>query len=311
MIIDMSKMGVPVGGGQAPGAMPIDISVQFDIVQTVKSVDPDGAANVAQRAEGVAIKYGMNGQPIPMPANMAGGQQPVGPSFQMKVSPTGRVLERQGDPSPRAQGFMGGPDPSQIFGSGTLGLGMLLLPAEPVHVGQQWEEQVTTQIPLMLPGSPAAGAASTVTYKVTNTLKEIQGKGERQIAVIESRMEAGLPRAEGTAPQEGNPAGPGASGASHFSQTLTATHLFDLSGGELRTADRSTKLGMVLRMGFPGAAAGAAGSGVGVEGDFRMKVALVPDAPIGPAAGASKRAAPAKPPAAAKRPAKTGVRSRE
>src|SRR3712207_3866604 len=47
MNIDLSKMGLPPGAG-APGAMPVDMTMQLNLTQRVKSVAADGSATVEQ-----------------------------------------------------------------------------------------------------------------------------------------------------------------------------------------------------------------------------------------------------------------------
>ena len=54
MTMDLSKMGLPAGAGQPPATMPMDMAMQFDLVQRVKGVDADGSATVAQKIEAVA-----------------------------------------------------------------------------------------------------------------------------------------------------------------------------------------------------------------------------------------------------------------
>src|SRR5947208_231940 len=64
MTIDLSKMGLPAGAGQPPGSMPMDLSMQFDLVQKVKSVDAEGAATVSQTVDAMTMTYKMMGQNI-------------------------------------------------------------------------------------------------------------------------------------------------------------------------------------------------------------------------------------------------------
>jgi hypothetical protein len=153
MTIDMSKMGLPVGAGQAPAAMPMNLSMQFDLVQKVKSVDAEGTATVAQTLDGMGMTmklmgqnlvaktqngklvWTMNGQPYAAPPNAQAGPQVLGQTFEAKLASTGKVVELNGEINQQLKGLFGGQDISELFGAGLPGLGMLVLPAEPLQIG--------------------------------------------------------------------------------------------------------------------------------------------------------------------------------
>jgi hypothetical protein len=310
MTIDLSKMGLPTGAGQAPAAMPMDLSMQFDLVQKVKSVDADGTATVAQTLDAMQMNYKMmgqnvvmktqngklvftmNGQPMPAPPNAQGGAQVIGQTFEAKLAPTGKVTELKGELNQQLKGLFGGQDISELFGAGLPGLGMLVLPVEPLQIGQQWTNETSVTMPLPLPGAAGAGAvAPKIDYKIQYTLKEIQQKGARQVALIESRMEITMPHTDVPLPQGGNAPGGGTMSMDNYSQTVTGTHYFDVTDGAFRMADHNAKLGMQMKMNMPGAPGGGPTGAMGIDGSFNMKVSVIPNTP---AKVASAKAAAAK-----------------
>jgi len=233
---------------------------------------------------------------MPAPPNMQGGEGVIGQSFEAKLAPTGRVSELKGQLSQQLRGMFGGQDISQLFGSGLPGLGMLVLPTEPLQIGQQWTQETAVSLPL--PGNVAGEAGPKADYKIQYTLKEIQQKGTHQVALIDSRMEIALPHTEVPmpAPPGGNPPAQGGTmSMDNFSQTVSGTHSFDVTDGAFRTSDHTTKLGMQMQMSNPGAPAGAAPGTMGLDGSFNMKVSAGPDvAKPAPAKAAPAKAAPAK-----------------
>jgi hypothetical protein len=151
-------------------------------------------------------------------------------------------------------------------------------------------------LPVPIPGAAGAAGGPKVDYKIEYTLKDIQQKGTRQVALIESRMEIVMPHTDVPLPQ-GEAAPPGASmSMENYSQTVTGTHYFDVTDGAFRMADHQAKLGMQMKMNLAGAGAAPPTGAMGIDGSFSMKVAVVPDTPAkaAPAKAAPAKVAPAK-----------------
>jgi hypothetical protein len=195
------------------------------------------------------------------------------------------VAELKGELSQQLKGLFAGNDIGELFGAGLPGLGMLVLPEEPLQPGQQWTTDMSVTMPMPLPG--AAGAAGgnglKMDYKIQYTLKEIQQKGTRQVALIESKMEVAMPHTEVPLGQGANGAASGTMSMDNYSQTVTGTHYFDVTDGAYRMSDHTAKLGMQMLMSPPGAAADAPKGTMGFDGSFNMKVAVVPPTATKPA----------------------------
>ena len=90
-----------------------------------------------------------------------------------------------------------------------------------------------------------------VDYQIRNTLRELQQKGSRQIAVIDTKVEVAVPEMEVPVPKpaaEGAVPMPQSISMDNFSQSVTSTQFFDVARGELRMGDFITRLGMQMEM---------------------------------------------------------------
>jgi len=278
--------------------------MQFDLVQRIKSVDAEGTATVAQTLDGMGMNMKMmgqnvvaktqngklvwtrNGQPMPAPPNAQAAPQVIGQTFEAKLASTGKVVAMNGEINQQLKGLFGGQDISELFGTGLPGLGMLVLPVEPLQIGQQWTNETAVTLPLPIPGAGGGAGGPKIDYKIYYTLKDIQQKGSRQVALIESRMEIAMPHTDVPLPQGGNAPAGGTMSMENYSQTVSGTHYFDITEGAFQMADQQAKLGMQMKMNMAGAGAAAPTGAMGIDGSFKMKVAIVPDTPV--------KAAPAK-----------------
>jgi hypothetical protein len=197
----------------------------------------------------------LNGQPAPEGVGGPG----AGAAAAMQTSAT---IKR----GPR--GETSGPGGSTATAGQLLGgaaLSSSLLPDRPVKVGVSWE--TTQMVSPNVPGPAGAAApAPPIEVKFTHTLKELQKRNGNVHALIESV-------GSGTAPE-------GAAGSS-ASQSITGTSRFDLTRGVLAGGqyqiDLSVKAPIAALNG--GAAPGAAGQSVNIDGTLKMTLVEAPPAP--------------------------------
>jgi hypothetical protein len=281
MSMDLSRAAGP-GLGAGLGVMPVEVAMQFDVVRKVTSVAADGSAAIAQSVENATTTLKLNGQPLPM-GNLPAGQARAGETIQARLSPTGQVLSVQGGGNPAAPGMLGGGDLTRLFGAGAPGLELLVLPDRPMEVGEQWEDQVTLQMPLPIPGGLAGTGLPPTQRRRRHTLKEIRQQGARRIAVIDSTIDAEPPAPAVAPPPAGEGAGaPGPAGPP-LSHSVIGTHSFDVASGEYQSGESVTRFSVQVPMALVGAAGAASPPLVGVEGSFTMRVALQPPAAPKPA----------------------------
>jgi hypothetical protein len=307
-------LGLGPGGpaaGPAPGGMPMNLTMECDLVRTVKSVAADGSAVVEQRLDNAVMTnrmmgmemvwkaqngkttMTMNGQPVAMPATGMGADPLASQVLELRLASTGQVLELKTKSNQAAPPLAGGVDMAPgagmpmggLGGAGMAGfamaaLGGLILPAEPVTVGQHWSES-TTPAPPAPPGAPGGAPVPLMPIQRESTLKELRREGTRQIVVIESKMTMTTPGAEVAPPGQGSKSGPGPVRTEPSTQTNSGTYSFDVTGGVLQKSEQTTRMSM--RMALPGAPDAAPKPGSTMEVNYVTKLALLPDAAAGAA----------------------------
>ena len=149
--------------GQSGAAIPINMTMQMTMRQTVKSVRPaDGAAMLVTKIE--TLHMLQNGKEIAMPA---AEQSKMSQPFTQVMLPNGKIL------SIAMPGMAGMGVPGMDFSKNMFST-TAFLPAGPVKVGDQWSGAVETSM---------AGAQSSF----ASTLTGVDQKNGAILATIESK----------------------------------------------------------------------------------------------------------------------------
>lgn len=295
--------GLPEGAAGAPiaaGGFPMELQMAMEMTQRINSVAPDGTATVSQQLqtmnmtnkvmgqqmvakfEGGKFRMLMNGQPMQVPPGQgAGAPEQMGKPIEMKLSPRGQVLGLEGAGHEALRRMLQGSQLGQVFGAGTMGLGMLVLPEGPVKAGESWEDRQLLRLPVpAMPGGPPNGVE--LNYRVKNTLTRIEpaAGGAGRVAVITTDAEATMPETKIQAPAKANPPEAGlAMTMKEFKQTVNGAVRFDPDAGVLRDGDYKVNLSMKMEMPFPGAPGdeAAARPHMAMSGAVTLKVALLPE----------------------------------
>lgn len=288
--------GAPIGAG----GFPMEMEMTMEMHQRIKEVGADGTATVAQQLKSMnmtnkvmgqqmAMKFEggkfsmlMNGQPMALPPGQAANPgEAMGQTFDMKISRRGQVIGLEGAAREALAKMFQGAQVSQVFGAGTLGAGMLMLPETPIKVGGNWEDKQLVRMPAPGPPGGAGGAPIEANFQVRNTLSKIEPGtgGAGRLAVIATRAQTTLPEMKVAAPEKAAPEGGFAMTMRDFKQTVDGTVRFDPDAGVVRGGDYKVGLAMKMDMPFgapPGAGGGgAAKPGMSISGDLKMKVALL------------------------------------
>jgi hypothetical protein len=302
----MEGLPAPPGGGVPPGGFPMELQMTMDLVQRVKEVAPDGSATLTQQLETMNMtnkvmgqqmlskfengKFTMmmNGQPMQMPPGARGDSMNMaGKPVDLKITRRGQVLAVEGAGREALARMFQGTNLGQVFGAGTPGAGMTILPEAPVKVGQSWDDKQLVNLPVPLPGPP--GAAPTmlqINYAVQNTLARLEGEGADRVAVISTKADVTMPETKLSVPADPQkPEAPALALAFRdFNQKVDATIRFDPEAGLVRSGDYNVNLGMKMDLPFapPGGAAGGAKPQMAMDGKVTMKVALLPEGKAAP-----------------------------
>jgi hypothetical protein len=314
--------GLPGGGaGAAVGGagFPMEMEMTMEMHQQVKEIAADGTATVAQQLKSMTMnnkvmgqqmtaKFDggkftmlMNGQPMAMPPGQAAANpgEAMGRTAEMKINRRGQVSGLDGAAREALSRVLQGAQITHVFGPGTLGAGMIVLPEAPTRVGQNWEETQLLRLPA--PGMPAraekAGTPINVNYRVKNTLSKIEpaAGGSGRVAVIATSAETVMPENKVAPPPADAKGAPGgfAMTMRDFKQNVDGTVRFDPDAGLVRGGDYKVNLNMKMEMPFPGAPGGEGGAPaakpmMGMSGILTLKVALLPES------GGRATAAPAR-----------------
>ena len=217
--------------GQSGASIPINMTMQMVMRQTVKSVRPaDGAATISTRIESMHMLQ--NGKEVATPAD---AQAKMSQPFTQVMLPNGKVL------SMTVPGMAGMGAPGMDFGKNMFSA-TALLPAGPVKIGDQWSGAIE---------AAAAGAQSTfnatligVDQKNGTTLATVESK---TTGTIDKSLSAGMPA---TMKMSGTVSG-------------TGTQVFDTTAGATQSATGTNDMDMTMT--FPRSANGEAPAGMPSE----------------------------------------------
>ncbi len=170
-------MDMLMQSGQTGAGIPINMTMQIVLRQTVKSIRPaDGAATLVIQIESLHMLRG--GQPVPLPdAQAAKMKQP----FTQVMLPTGKILSVE---SPALNGLG---SPGMDFSKGMFG-SIMTLPDGPVKVGDTWSGSGAA--PMIGFDIASASALADVSSASGATLATIDSK---QTGTIEKTITQGTP----------------------------------------------------------------------------------------------------------------------
>ena len=257
---------IPMPEAQMPGQVPVDMVIQGEGAAKVLRVDEAGAGRLSIKADSMSLKMNMFGQKLEMSLKggkyvvkqdgeqVEAGKIPLAPAgekipfvqepIEVKLSPRGQVLD------------LVIPGLEEVMATMMQGLSLedlmkqqVLLPEEPLTVGQTWGESKTEMVP---------GLNAPVTYDVKATLRQIEAwSGERKIANLRveattsahdidlsQMMQMPLEMQQGG---EGMPPMPQMAGTMSIDQQLAGTMLFDATRGILIRFDFQVDQQMSMR----------------------------------------------------------------
>lgn len=303
----MEGLPTPAGAPAPPaGGFPMELQMTMEISQRIKEVAPDGSATITQQLETMSMTnnvmgqqmlskfengkftMSMNGQPMQMPpGGRSDAMTMAGKPVDLKITRRGQVLAVEGAGREAIARMFQGTNLGQVFGGGTPGAGMTILPETPVKVGQSWNDKQLVNLPIPIPGPPGAPPTSLqINYAVQNTLTGLEGQGANRVAVITTKADVTMPETKINVPAD--PQKPGAQALPmsfrDFNQKVDGTVRFDPEAGVVRSGDYNVNLGMKMQLPFapPGGAAGAKPQ-MAMDGKMTMKVALLPEGKAAPA----------------------------
>jgi hypothetical protein len=297
----MEGLPAPAGAPASPGSIPMELQMTIELSQRVKDVAPDGSATLTQQLETMNMtnkvmgqqmlsKFDngkfiitMNGQPMQLPPGAGGDAMNLaGKPVEIKLTRRGQVLAVAGAGREALARMFQGTNLGQVFGAGTPGAGMMILPEAPVKVGESWNDKQLVTLPIPISGPPGAAPTSLqINYAVQNTLTGLEGAGAERVAVIATKADITMPETKLNVPADAQK--PGAAtlpmGFRDFSQKVEATVRFDPEAGLVRSGDYNVNLGMKMDLPFapPGGAAGGPKPQMAMDGKVTMKVAFLPE----------------------------------
>ncbi len=215
-----AAMNMLMDTGQTEAGVPITMTMQIVVRQTVKSIRPaDGAATLSTQIESLHLLRG--GQEMPLPdAQMTKIKQP----FTQVMLPTGKILSIDMP----ALGGAGGP--GMNIGKGLMSdfLSAAALPEGPVKVGDTWNGTST-------PAAAGIDGAS------TSTLAGVDQKNGATVATIHNKQ-AGTINSPMT---EAVPGGMKMSGQ----KAGASDQVFDVTTGTLQAAQGASTTDMLMTLG--------------------------------------------------------------
>jgi hypothetical protein len=269
--IKSTLTATPEGNGGGFGPIPIEVSGSFGYSEKVMGTRGT-AATLASSVQGVNLTMGVlgnnfqikfvNGRPVasmngkPAPSGVFGGA----PGGLENLAPT-KAVSLQRD----ASGATALPAGSAIAAASNTMVGGSALSAfpelspNPVKAGDNWE--TTRKIRTQLPGA-AGSTATEVEIHTTYTLKALETRNGRQIAVIETA---------------GSGAAPTSGGGDALTQNVTGTTRFDVERGVVvgaqMTADLTAKAPAPQ---LPGVAAGSAPGTMRLDASVETRLTETP-----------------------------------
>jgi hypothetical protein len=302
-VMNMRMQGAPMMPGAPPNgaAIPMQFEILMDMLQRVKKIHPDGSATLVQRVRAMMVttrvmgmemrvkldqgKFAalLNGKPMPLLQEQMGGRaQALTKSVEVRMTRRGQILSLGGAAQAALQRMFQGTNLGGVLGNGTIGAGMLTMPAGPVLPGRSWSSRQSVKIPIDSNGGGLSSAGPPqllqVNYAVKNTCAEIEEGGGR--VMIESEAEATLPRPKTILrPAPRGMGKPIPVRIRSFKQQIGGLVQFDSTAGVVRDGEYDIDMGMLMEMPTPVAAkaAGAGTAQIAMDASFRMKVLLVPE----------------------------------
>jgi hypothetical protein len=243
----VARMDMPMPGGapEMPGQMPLHAVAQGEGVAKVLGVDATGAARLRVRAENLSFKMDLMGHKLEMSVKggsytvkvdgekAEGGKIPMMPGnmkipfiqepLEIKIGPRGEVLDLVIPGMGDLSSLMPGMSMKEMMKS------QLLLPAEPLTVGQTWSESKSETLP---------GMNTPVTTDIKMALTSVETwDGDRKIANIRVESVTAMKDFDlGAAMQAAGTAAQGAppmSGTMSMDQQLAGNMQFDATQGIL------------------------------------------------------------------------------
>jgi len=225
--------------GQSGAVVPINMTMQMTMSQTVKSVRPaDGAATLSTKIE--AMHMLQNGKDVVLPAD---AQAKMSQPFTQVMLPTGKIL------SMNAPGMAGMGAPGMDF-SKNMFSATALLPAGPVRIGDQWSGAVEAAM---------AGAQSSFTA----TLTGVDQKNGATLATIDSKTTGTIDKSLSA----------GMAATMKMSGTVsgTGTQIFDTTAGAVQSATGTADTDMTMNFGKP---ANGAEAPAGMPSSMKMQMQM-------------------------------------
>lgn len=276
-------MGMTLGGSalppgaNAPPKMPMTMNGTYEWVQKVKSVAPDGKATVtlslgamdltsSMMGMKMAVRRGpegklevlQNGQPVTPPN--APTQSIPDPLYEATIDPTGKISAVSAESMRSMTQAFGGQNLSTMFNGSMPGMGMLLLPDQPVKPGDTWDTKTQLQVPLSMPGPAAAapgGAGPAATFTLNYTVHNKLARVEDGRAVIETQATAAVPPGAKLPLPAGAGAPPGLSMTfDKMEQSMTSTQRLQIEQGVMEGGDFDVKMAMAMSLALPPGMAG-------------------------------------------------------
>lgn len=210
--------------GQNGGAIPMNMTMQMVMRQTVKSIRPaDGAATLSTEIESLHMLQG--GQKVPLPED---AQTKMKQPFTQVMLPTGKILSMEA-PGMSGMGAAGMDFSKNMFST------TALLPDGPVKVGDTWN-------------GVADAATAGVQTSFTATLTGVDQKNGAALATIQQKQTGRIDKTM----TQGMPAAMNM----HGLITGKASQVFDTTAGAIQSATGTS--GADMTMTFAKAAAGGA-----------------------------------------------------
>jgi hypothetical protein len=255
IIVDISHL-LPHAPGVLPSMVTADVTAQYDVIQTVKSVGAEGGATLAFTLDNLLMKADFMGAASVVarfqngkatftkdgerftPPGIGSGNPFAGRSFEARVTSTGKVLRQDNRLLDALQKVFASYEELEVFQASLLlpEVRLLVLPPEATAVGASWEDEALSADVTHI-AAPDGAPRAKGNLKGTNTLKEVQQRGARSIAVIDLKVE------KVAAPSDDSRiTGTRAANAGEPRVSIAGTHLFDVNAGELKMAEFTAKI---------------------------------------------------------------------
>lgn len=303
IIVDISHL-LPHAPGLLGAAVTVDVTGQYDVIQTVKSVNAEGSGtldykldNLTMRAtvmdSAMVVKYAngkasffKEGMAI-TPPGLGKGDPFAGRHFEARVSSRGKVLNQQGSLLETMKRVFAGYDEFSVFQPVFLmpEVALLVFPPGEQSVGESWPDEVLgADVSHII--TKDGKSQPTESIKATTTFTALQPRGARQIAVLELKAERAAPPSN-----DNRITGTRSDNAGAPRLVLTGTHLLDVTGGQLKMSEYTAK---ISARDEDDAMPGHVAAAIGIDANMYYKLAFIamPDAKPAPATKPGKKGAP-------------------